>query len=260
MKNYLTFFALDNLKRGLSIIRFVATLLLIFLFQLKDGKSQSFHFFSITFTPALSGVNVNNFEDFSINSYTKQLYTTKKANAPSYGYAIGLNYRYYFHNNWSIGLGLLKSEKRSHSGEFYLSPTSKSKVIYEHKYSSIEIPFYVGYAFNRKKVSPIVAIESSVDVFRKFEMPVYSINSQTGMQSNFLTETHFGVKWSLLKFGTGVMAGVKLNIIKSISFSISPEFRYYFHSYRLTSCANCSSYIEGNMWLLGLRTELGVKF
>jgi hypothetical protein len=221
---------------------------------------QSGHSVSFSYTPALSQVNTSNFTEFSINSFTKELYLRQKPDMPKQGSAIGVVYSYRFNKNWSLGIGYSSTKKESSSGRFYLRNTSTNQTLYYNRYESWEIPIRATYCFNTNFFTPIISLDIGIEGLKKFEMPVFGVNQKTGQKSNFLTETHFGIKSSLVKIVNGISVGGRLNIFKFLSLSIAPEFRYYSTTFRITRCPTCSSFIDGDMWLLGLKTELSVNF
>lgn len=240
-------------------VKFVFITFIFFLCS-KVIVAQNKHHISASFTPALTGVNVNNFPEFSINSFNKELYSRQKPDISTYGFMFGFNYTFRFNPHWAVGVGYFSSKKESSSGEFFLYETSKSKTIYYHKYSSTEIPVRGEYFFHLKTFSPVFAIEVGPEFFKKFEMEVYSINNETDERNNFITETHYEVNNDLIRIGVGVNFGVSIQIFKFLSVLILPEFRYYSDAIRIEKCPDCSTFIGGNMWLLGLRTGITTSF
>lgn len=215
---------------------------------------------SFSYTPGVSRVNTSNFTEFTINSYTEELFLKQKPDVPKEGSVIGLMYSYRFNKKWSLGIGYSSTRKESGSGRFYLRKTSTNQTVYYHNYDSWEIPIRATYCFNTNFFSPIISLDIGIEGLKKFQMSVFGINNKTGAESNFLTETHFGIKSSLVKIVNGVSVGGRINIFKFLSFSIAPEFRYYSTTFRITKCPSCSTFIDGDMWLLGLKGELSVNF
>ncbi|MBP6827286.1 MAG: outer membrane beta-barrel protein [Saprospiraceae bacterium] len=222
--------------------------------------SQKRHDFSICFAPALTGVNVDNFAEISITGFNKELFLRQKPDTPGYGFSAEILYSYRITSHLSVGVGFGISKKKSSSGAFYLYETSKAKTTYDHIYRAQEIPFRITYSFGSKRITPTVAIVVGPEFFKKFEMKVYSINNKTGMQSNFLTETHYGIKYGLARIGAGVCAGVRVRVFDFFSLSFLPEFRYYSNAIRVIKCPDCSTFIGGDMWRLGIQTMATASF
>jgi len=223
-------------------------------------QAQSRHSISAFYTSALTIVNVTNLTDISIGGgIIKTFYDRKKPHIPAYGYEWGGSYDFKFKNNFTIGIGMCKSEKKSTTGVFNFEQDPEFKYRYEHIYKSVSIPIRVGYITKEKnRLSKVFGLQFGPDIFKLLAMPVSTINMVTGRPQTSLRETIYGANDGLARINIAIEAGLRANLLKNLDFSLVPKFQYSSQAFRIKEAG--PRFVKGNMWLLGIQSNLIVTF
>jgi hypothetical protein len=243
-----------------NIINFNVLVITLITLSCSYIQAQSKHSFSAFYTSALTIVNVTNLTDISIGGgIIKTFYDRKKPHIPAYGYEWGGSYDFKFKNNFTIGIGMCKSEKKSTTGIFNFEQDPEFKYRYEHIYKSVSIPIRVGYRTKEKNgLSMVFGLQFGPDIFKLLEMPVSTINMVTGRPQTSLRETIYGANDGLARINIAIEAGLRANLLKNLDFSLVPKFQYSSQAFRIKEAG--PRFVKGNMWLLGIQSNLIVTF
>ncbi len=243
-----------------NIINFTILVITLITLSCSNIQAQSRHSFSVSYTSAFTIVNVTNFPELSFTKgITQTFYDRKKPLTPAYGYEWGGSYDFKFKNNFTIGIGMCKSEKKSTTGVFNFEKNPEFKYRYEYIYKSVSIPIRVGYTTKEKnRLSKVFGLQFGPDIFKLFEMPLSTINMATGRPQTSVREKIFGANDGLARINIAIEAGLRANLLKNLDFSLVPKFQYSSQAFRIKEAGPL--FVKGNMWLLGIQSNLIVTF
>jgi hypothetical protein len=244
-------------KKHIASITLIVTLITL---SCSNIQAQSRHSFSAFYTSAFTIVNVTNLTDISIRGgIIKTFYDRKKPLTPAYGYEWGGSYDFKFKNNFTIGIGMYKSERKSTTGVFNFEKNPEFKFRYEYIYKSVSIPIRVGYSTKEKNgLSAVFGLQFGPDIFKSFEMPLSTINMVTGRPNIYISEKIYGINDGLARINIAIEAGLRANLLKNLDFSLVPKFQYSSQAFRIKEAGPL--FVKGNMWLLGIQSNLIVTF
>ena len=243
--------------------------------NLTFSQRNSFSFF---YTPAFTKLDIKNFPNKSFLGSWSIYYESQKNDKPAMGYNAGLTFSHRF-NKLGIGIGVLYTELSQQSGLYYQwngfknYPENYGGTNYIMTYKGVEFPLVFNYLIKHKnRLTLEVELLFSLNTLLEFEVQDYIVKKKNGVSGLGCCTTTMGggnsdfeiLKYRIfhaelekIRIGTGLGLKFNYDLLKFLSVSIMPTFKYYSNTLKQ---ANNNSSLDADAFLLRTQLSLNLNF